>query len=119
MNDVLKCSYEFLNFIFMISEDEIEYALTISGTTNSIDETINSEGKVITYHDIISDNSMNLYTLISIKSELQKLTPLEQEIISKRYLENLSQSEVANILGLTQVKVSREESKIKKRIKQN
>ena len=107
-----------LSLFLEIDEKEIEYALSITNTT-SIDEVINSEGKEITYHDIISDNSIDLNTLIAFKQELSSLTPLEQEIISKRYLDNLSQSEVADILGLTQVKVSREESKIKKKIKNN
>jgi DNA-directed RNA polymerase specialized sigma subunit len=34
-------------------------------------------------------------------------------------MEDLSQSEVADYLGITQVKVSREEAKIKQKIKQN
>lgn len=107
-----------LSLFLEIDEEEIEKALNIVSTT-SIDEPINSEGKEITYHDIISDNSIDLNTLIALKQELSELTPLEKEIINKRYMENLSQNEVANILGITQVKVSREESKIKKKIKQN
>lgn len=97
----------------------IEYALNINGNTTSIDEVINDDGKEITYHDIISNNSVELDTLIALKQELASLSPLEKEIINKRYLDNLSQSEVANLLGITQVKVSREESKIKQKIKKN
>ena len=107
-----------LSLFLEISEEDLEYALSISNTT-SIDEPINNEGKEITYHDIISDNNIDLNTLVALKQEIDELTPFEREIINRRYLENLSQSEVANILGITQVKVSREESKIKKKIQQN
>ncbi len=107
-----------ISLFLEIDEQDIEYALSITNTT-SIDEVLNNEGKEITYHDIVSDNSMDLNTLIALKQELSNLTPLQKEIMYKRYLDNLSQSEVAKILGLTQVKVSREETKIKTKIKNN
>lgn len=107
-----------LSLFLEMPKEEIEYAINTI-TTTSIDEPINDEGKEITYHDIISDNSIDINTLIALKQEIEELTPFEKEIINRRYLENLSQSEVAEILGITQVKVSREESKIKKKIKQN
>ena len=107
-----------ISLFLEIDEKEIEYALSINNTT-SIDEVINSEGKEITYHDVISDNSIDLNTLVALKQELSSLTPLEKEIVYNRYLDNLSQSEIAKKLGLTQVKVSREETKIKKKLQKN
>ena len=109
---------ELSNFL-EIPVEEIEEALLINGNTNSIDEPINNEGKEITYHDLISDNSMDLNTLVALKQELDSLTPFERELIERRYLNNQSQSEVADIFGITQVKVSREEIKIKQKIKYN
>ena len=43
---------------------------------------------------------------------IEKLSELEQRLIVLRYFRDLSQTETAKILGLTQVKVSREEKKI-------
>lgn len=106
-----------LSSFLEVEEYEIVEALKTINVMQSIDEPINSEGKEVTLHDIVSDNSMDLNTLIALKEELNNLTPFEREIINKRYMDDLSQSEVANILGLTQVKVSREEAKIKKKIK--
>jgi RNA polymerase sporulation-specific sigma factor len=40
------------------------------------------------------------------------LTPHQQNIIRLRYFEELSQQKTGEILGLTQVKISREEKKI-------
>lgn len=108
---------ELSNFL-EVDEEEIIEALKTVNMLQSIDDPINSEGKEITLHDMISDNSMDLNTLIAFKEELNNLTPFEKEIINKRYLEDLSQSEVANMLGLTQVKISREEAKIKQKIKE-
>ncbi len=108
---------ELSNFL-EVNEEEIIEALKTVNMLQSIDDPINSEGKEITLHDMISDNSMDLNTLIAFKEELNNLTPFEREIINKRYLEDLSQSEVANMLGLTQVKISREEAKIKQKIKE-
>ncbi len=108
---------ELSNFL-EVDEEEIIEALKTVNMLQSIDDPINSEGKEVTLHDMISDNSMDLNTLIAFKEELNNLTPFEKEIINKRYLEDLSQSEVANILGLTQVKISREEAKIKQKIKE-
>lgn len=100
-----------------IEEYEIIEALKTINIMQSIDEPINDEGKEVTLHDVVSDNSMDLNTLIAFKEELNNLTPFERELINRRYIDDLSQSEVANILGLTQVKVSREEARIKKKIK--
>ena len=110
--------YELANFLEVIEEEIIEALKTIN-IMQSIDEPINSEGKEMTLHELISDNSMDLDTLIALKQELNNLTPYERDIITKRYIEDLSQSEVAKILDITQVKVSREEAKIKRKIKQN
>ena len=110
--------YELSEFL-EVPINNIEEALMISGNTNSIDEPINDDGKEITYHDLISDNSMDLDTLIALKQELETLTLTEKELLSRRYLDNQSQSEVAKVLGITQVKVSREENKIKQKIKHN
>lgn len=110
-------TYELSQFL-EVDEIEIIEALKTINIMQSIDEPINNEGKEVTLHDVISDNSMDLNTLIALKEELNNLTPFEREIINRRYMDDLSQSEVANILGLTQVKVSREEAKIKKKIKE-
>lgn len=108
-----------LSSFLEVEEEEIIEALKTINILGSIDEPINNDEKEITLHDMISDNSMDLNTLIALKEELNNLTPFERNIINKRYMEDLSQSEVANILGLTQVKVSREEAKIKKKMKEN
>jgi RNA polymerase sporulation-specific sigma factor len=43
---------------------------------------------------------------------IEKLSPNHQKLIILRYFRDMSQTETARVLGLTQVKVSREEKKI-------
>ena len=81
--------------------------------TISTDSVINDDGRDITLLDVIPDiNSMDMNTLIALKEELLKLSPLERKIINDRYIQNLTQSEVASNLGISQVQVSRKEQKV-------
>ena len=84
----------------------------------SMDSVINDEGREITLLDTIPDvNSMDMNTLVALKEELVKLSPLERQIINERYINNSTQSEVASILGISQVQVSRKEQKVLSKLK--
>lgn len=109
---------EISQFLEIDYNDVVESLKAINVLT-SFDEPINNEGKDITLLDTVSNNEMDLNMLIALKEELTNLTKEEKELISKRYLENLTQNETAKILGMTQVEVSRKESKIKQKIKGN
>ena len=86
----------------------------------SFESPINDDGKEVTLMDIIPDiNSLDINTLIALKEELNKLSPLEREIINSRYMEDLTQSEVAKTLGMSQVQVSRKEQKVLTKLRNN
>lgn len=79
----------------------------------SVDSVINDDGKDITLLDTIPDiNSMDINTLIALREELSMLSDDEKELINNRYVRDLTQSEVASNLGISQVQVSRKEQKI-------
>lgn len=104
--------YELADFL-ELPEKTILEAMQSRGKVQSIDEPINQEGKKITLHDTIGQiEHLSLDTLIALKSELENLTPFERELIERRYINNLTQSETANILGMSQVQVSRKEQKV-------
>ena len=73
-------------------------------------------------------NESNLYTVIGVspdydtnilvKSALEYLNEIEKKVIYYRYFYGYSQQEIANKLGLNQVKVSRLETSSKKKIKE-
>ena len=86
----------------------------------SVDSVISDDGKDITLLDTIPDvNSMDINTLIALKDELSKLSDLEKEIINGRYMKDLTQSEVADALGISQVQVSRKEQKVLTKLRNN
>ena len=49
---------------------------------------------------------------IMVKQLLETLEDTDRKIIILRYFQNKTQSEIANIVGMTQVQVSRTEKKI-------
>ena len=71
----------------------------------------------VTYEGVLADeeseNEMErICDRISLAQSIQKLPPLWRRLILLRYYRNMTQQQTAEILGLTQVKVSREEKKI-------
>ena len=63
------------------------------------------------YETISTSENHNLDDQILISESLEMLLPSEKEIIKARYYEDLTQSEVARKLSMTQVMVSRYEKK--------
>ena len=55
--------------------------------------------------------------ILDLKNELDKLSLEERKLILARYYNELTQSETSKILGISQVQVSRNESKILKKLK--
>ena len=64
------------------------------------------------YYDTSIDN-------IALHDELDRLSFDERNIIEKRYMDNLTQQETADILGISQVQVSRKEQKIITKLKKH
>ncbi len=86
----------------------------------STDSVINDEGREITLLDTIPDiNCMDMSTLVALKEELLKLNSFDRELINERYVQNLTQSEVASNLGISQVQVSRKEQKVLSKLRDN
>lgn len=86
----------------------------------STDSVLNDEGREITLLDTIPDiNSMDIDTLVALKEELLKLNSFDRELINERYVQNLTQSEVASNLGISQVQVSRKEQKVLSKLRDN
>lgn len=108
-----------------------EIALFLELDESLIDEVINANTKIDSLDKIIyeENNNFELYEKIgfndktidnySLIYELEKLSKEEKQIIKARYYEDLSQKEIANILGTYQVEVSRKEQKILKKLKNN
>ena len=101
-----------------ISESEIVEARKSMLPVQSIDEPITCDGKEMTLHDTIADQpKTDLDLLLMLREELMRLPRNEQELIEKRYLQDETQSETAKQLGMTQVQVSRKETKVLQKLR--
>ena len=92
-----------------IPEEKIAAALQYANTILSIDNDSDCERslhEVIAYQEGITQDDRLLLT-----ESMNVLNPLEKDIINARYYEDLTQSETARKLGITQVMVSRYETK--------
>lgn len=98
-----------------------------------IQEALMSKQFVLSFDYIVNsddgDKDVNLYDAIpyqekgfnedvlDLKEALTRLPEEEQRLIKYRYFEDMTQSETSKMMGLSQVKVSREESKILQKLR--
>lgn len=107
---------ELSNFL-EVDESLIESVIISRYPIFSFDSVICDEGNV-TLLDTISDiDSIDLNTLIALRDELSKLSDEEKMIINSRYVDDMTQSEVAYNMGMSQVQVSRKEKKVLKKLR--
>ena len=101
-----------------IDECLVNEAMMAKYPTISVDSVISDDGKELTLLDIIPNiDDMDVNTLVALREELSKLNTEEREIINSRYMNDLTQSEVASNMGMSQVQVSRKEQKVLKKLR--
>lgn len=101
-----------------IDEYFIAEAMKSVNVLQSLDEPINNDGKQITLYDTVSEKRKNdLDELIALRGELALLSDVERKLIEQRYICDMTQSETAKALGMTQVQVSRKEQKVLTKLK--
>ncbi len=96
-----------------ISESKVISALEASNSVKSLDQSIGNDDKEITLLDTCSANeTISKEQLMDLKEAFKYLSKEEQQLVINRYFNNLTQGEVAEILGVNQVYVSRLEQKV-------
>ncbi len=104
-----------------IAEEEIVMALDSSAEVESLDKTIYySDGNDITLMDKIAeevDRNERLVNHMALKKILSELDEREQNLIRMRFFEDQTQTQVAEVLGVSQVQVSRMEKKLLLRLR--
>lgn len=102
--------------ILKVSKEEIAMALESEKPLESIDKEINEgESGGETKISKIANGVDEINTLINrmcLQELIETLNEREKKIINLRYYKEKTQSEVAKMLGITQVQVSRLEKKI-------
>ena len=104
-----------LSTFLEIDEETIINILNVTKESVSLDDKITEDGS--SYIDAIG-TTMDLDSQILINDSLKTLSDLERKVVLSRYFEDLTQSETASLLGISQVKVSRIEKKGKAKIKE-
>ena len=107
------------------TNDEIAYYLgedinTIEDTINNFNpiESLDYEYDDTSLYNMIGNN-MDIDTMIDLERELDKLDEDERRIILAQYVYDLSQQEIADMMNMNQVAVSRKKQKIITQMRQN
>lgn len=97
------------------SKEDIAMALDSARPVNSIEDSQYRDNKTISLIDQLSsgkDEENEITNRITIKKLISELKDNEKEVILLRYYKGKTQMQVAKILGITQVQVSRIERKV-------
>ncbi len=98
-----------------MSSEDIVYALDAVCPVYSLQETIGGEEDGTTLESLTpaSENEIeNMTDKLALSEAISKLDERSRQIVILRFYKDMSQQQTAEILGITQVKVSREEKKI-------
>lgn len=77
------------------------------------------DGDNLINYEFAYDNREDIFNKVLLESELDALEPFDKSLINYRYYQGFTQSETAQALNTSQVKVSRREKMILQRIKTN
>ncbi len=97
-----------------VSREDAALALFSQSPIRSLDEAAydDDEGATLGQTVFDEDEPLREFDRLALRMAIERLPSLSRRIILLRYYKDLSQEETAKSLGLTQVKISREEKKI-------
>lgn len=97
-----------------VSAADAASALFAATPVRSLDEFAYSDDDSTTLAAVISDEeeTQKGFNRLALRMAIEKLGPLHKKIVIFRYFRDYSQAKTAELLGLTQVKISREEKRI-------
>ena len=99
-----------------VDEEKINEVLSSVSDVRSLDYAYDEEGCEMYASLGVEEVGMNL-DLINLRDEINSLSDDEKELIISRYFDDMTQSEVSSKLGISQVQVSRKESKVLEKLK--
>lgn len=97
-----------------ISKQDAASALFASSPVHSLEEAAYDDDDSTTLGSTIADEDAEIrqFDRFALRMAIEKLSDHHKKLIILRYFRDMSQTETAKIMGLTQVKVSREEKRI-------
>ena len=101
-----------------ISREEVVLAMESTVPPVSLQKTVYDEDSGVTVADSIPDDDGDkTFERVWLKEALHSLEPRERKIIVMHYFMDKTQNEIASVLGISQVQVSRLENKVLARIR--
>lgn len=105
-------SYE-LSLLLKENENKIKEVLNLCQNTDSLDEKNDYGDNELSLYDVTYDkDKVDSIDLISLKYALNELKEEDRDLIYQRYFEDKTQTEIAEKMNISQVKVYRMEKKI-------
>ena len=97
-----------------VSAEDAASAMFAEAPVRSLEENIYDEDDAVTLGSTLADEDAEEREMdkLALHLAIESLDEVERRIVIFRYFRDLSQSETARMLGISQVKVSREEKKI-------
>lgn len=97
-----------------VTPQDAARAIHSQSAVRSLDESAYDDEESLTLGNIVcdEDEEERSFDRLAIRDAIERLPEQQRKIVLLRYFRDLSQVEVAKLLGITQVKVSREEKKI-------
>ncbi len=102
-----------------VSPEDAATALFATTPVRSLDESAYDDDDSVTLASTVFDeeDEHKSFDKMALRFAIEKLSEDERKIIILRYFRDFSQAETARIMGLSQVKISREEKKILNRLR--
>ena len=101
-----------------IEEEKIKEAQLATEKVKSLDYSYDDESYEL-YNSIKTEDKTTRPDILDLKNELMNLKEEEKELIIDRYFNEFTQKETSKHLGISQVQVSRKETKILQKLKSN
>ena len=100
-----------------LSREDTLLAMESGYAVRSLSEPLAGDGSLLLEDTIGEDRTGEVLTRIDLEAMLGRLEPKERELIRRRYFLDQTQTRIAAELGMTQVQVSRMESRVLKRLR--
>lgn len=106
---------------FGVDPQEVVFTLESSYMPMSINETYNDDENNSSLEERFSDDlsTDNMVDKLVLRDMISKLSAKEKQVIIMRYYLDKTQSEIASVLGVSQVQISRIENKVLEYLKKN
>lgn len=109
----MRCDVISLAEALDMSPSDVASAMFSEVKPRSLDESVFDDDDATTLGSMISDESeVTSFDKLALRMAIETLDEDKRKIVYLRYFKDYSQAETARILGLSQVKISREEKKI-------